>query len=111
MFDYLESFVTLIEQKPELFTDEDRQDLIQQAPNWSDDKDDLKDEIVRCLEERPIINEALKSPSTKARNRLGGEGQKAPPIEKEDWKPILINCIHRCLPTTNGKNPDSKSSS
>lgn len=108
MFDYLESFVTLMEQQPELFTADDLQDLMQKVPNWSDDKDDLEDAIVKWLEARPRINEALTSPATKAKKRLGGDAQKAPPIPEEDWKPFLLNTIHRCSPTTAGKNTGNK---
>lgn len=111
MFDYLESFVTLMEQKPELFTDDDLQDLMQQVPNWSDDKDDLEDAIVIWLEERPIIEgeidkrlearsrftEAVKYPGTP------GNHSKEIQIKPEDWKPFLLNAIHRCSETNFGK--------
>ncbi len=57
MYDYFESFIQLIEQQPELFTEEDREYLRQQE--WSKDKDDIENEIMEWAKPRAAIYTAL----------------------------------------------------
>ncbi len=101
MSDYFESFIKLIERQPELFTEEDRQDLRQKK--WSSDKDEIEDEIIEWAKPRASIYRALTDLSI--RKRLPGEG-KTPPRKESEYQPLLENTIHRCL-----SKPDNQSQS
>ncbi len=101
MSDYFESFIKLIDRQPELFTEEDRQDLHQQK--WSSDKDEIEDEIMEWAKTRASIYQALKDLSTQT--RLAGDGQ-TPPRKESEYQPLLQNKIHRCFP-----KPDNQSKS
>jgi hypothetical protein len=96
-----EAFISVINEQPELFSTEDREDLAQQK--WSDDIDELEDQIFEWSYAREnIYDAALKSLSGKENdrnNRLPGNGTKAPEIKPEDYKPMLLNAIHRSFNT------------
>ncbi|MDJ0535451.1 MAG: hypothetical protein QNJ70_23690 [Xenococcaceae cyanobacterium MO_207.B15] len=101
MSDYFESFIQLIERQPELFTEEDRQDLCHMR--WSNDKDEIENEIIEWAKPRASIYGALTNLSIK--KRLHGEG-KIPPRKESEYQPLLENTIHRCL-----SKPDNQSKS
>jgi hypothetical protein len=101
--DRFNSFVTLIEEQPELFSPKDSQDLQQRVANWSADKDDLEDAIANWIEARQPIRDALNVLSAKEKERknlLPGNGKSAPTLKEKDYKPMLINAIHRSLSTS-----------
>ncbi len=102
MSDYFESFIKLIDRQPELFTEEDRQDLRQQK--WSKDKDEIENEIVKWAEAREsIYPELIKLSIGK---RLPGEG-KTPPRKESEYQPLLQNTIHRCFPKPENQSKSS----
>ena len=98
-----EAFISIVSEQPELFSTEDREDLVQQ--NWSDDVDELGDQIYNWASIREnIYDAALERLSGKENDRSGelpdidrlsGNGTKAPKIKPEDYKPMLLNAIHR----------------
>lgn len=101
--DYFKSFITLIEEQPELFAPEDYQDLTQQVATWSDDKDNIEDAIVDWTEARQPIRDALEVLSVREKerkNRLPGNGKSAPVLKEKDYKPMLLNAIHRSFSTS-----------
>ena len=109
MSNYFYSFIQLIEERPELFTEEDRDSLKRQQ--WSDDRDYIDDEIIEWAKHRTSIYQGLMSFSN--RNRLPGEGTKLPgdgtktpirTINEEECKPLLLNTIHRCLSKSEDKS-------
>ena len=102
MSDYFESFIKLIERQPELFTEEDRQDLRQKK--WSSDKDEIEDEIIEWAKPRASIYRALTDLSI--RKRLPGEG-KTPPRKESEYQPLLENTIHRCLSKSENQSQSS----
>ena len=102
MSDYFESFIKLIERQPELFTEEDRQDLRQKK--WSSDKDEIEDEIIEWAKPRASIYRALTDLSI--RKRLPGEG-KTPPRKESEYQPLLENTIHRCLSKSDNQSQSS----
>ncbi len=102
MSDYFESFINLIERQPELFTEEDSQDLRQKK--WSSDKDEIEDEIMEWAKTRASIYQALKDLSTQT--RLAGDG-KTPPRKESEYQPLLENTIHRCLSKSDNQSQSS----
>ena len=102
MSDYFESFIELIDRQPELFTEEDRQDLRQQK--WSKDKDEIENEIIEWAKPRASIYQALTDLSI--RKRLPGEG-KTPPRKESEYQPLLQNTIHRCFPKPENQSKSS----
>lgn len=102
MSDYFESFIQLIEQQPELFTEEDREYLRQQE--WSKDKDDIENEIMEWAKPKLPIYTALTDLSI--RDRLPGDG-KAPPKKESEYQPLLQNTIHRCFPKPENQSKSS----
>ena len=102
MSDYFESFIELIERQPELFTEEDRQDLRQQK--WSKDKDEIENEIIIWAKPRASIYQALTDLSLG--KRLPGEG-KTPPGDESGYQPLLQNTIHRCFPKPENQSKSS----
>lgn len=100
-----EAFISVINEQPELFSPEDRQDLIEQSATWSDDKEQLGNQIYEWAEARDnIYDAALDRLSSKDNDkslpagvRLPGQGTKAPEIKPEDYRPMLLNAIHRNL--------------
>ena len=102
MSDYFESFIELIDRQPELFTEEDRQDLRQQK--WSQDKDEIENEIMEWAKPRDSIYGTLTDLYI-SKNRLPGEGKTLPRKESE-YQPLLEDTIHRCL-----SKPDKQSQS
>ncbi|MEM8677593.1 MAG: hypothetical protein AAGF83_27595 [Cyanobacteria bacterium P01_G01_bin.67] len=101
MSEIVNDFIKVIEQQPELFSVDDKEDLRQRT--WSDDTDELEDEILDWYETRDsIASAAMKNLSSKDNDksfageiRLPGNGTKAPEIKPEDYKPMLLNAIHR----------------
>lgn len=97
MSEIASDFITVIVNQPELFSDEDREDLAQRT--WSNDIDKLEDEIFEWYATRESISTAaMKNLSGKENDRsdrLPGSGTKAPKIKPEDYKPMLLNAIHR----------------
>lgn len=97
------SFLSVIEQQPEIFSLEDRQDLIEQSATWSSEPKLFVNSASKWLRARPDIRTAaMKNLSSKDNdksfffdNRLPGNGTKAPEVKPEDYKPILLNAIHR----------------
>ncbi|MCC0179851.1 hypothetical protein I4641_23210 [Waterburya agarophytonicola K14] len=97
------SLLNIIEQQPEIFSPEDRQDLIEQSSTWSDEPKQFVNSANKWLDARPnIYDAALRSLSSKDNDksfsgeiRLPGNGTKAPEIKPEDYKPMLLNAIHR----------------
>ena len=102
MSDYFESFIELIEEQPQLFTEEDRQDLCQQR--WSNDKDEIEDKIIEWAKPRARIYTALTNLSIK--KRLPGDG-KTPPRKESEYQPLLQNTIHRCFPKPENQSKSS----
>lgn len=105
--DYFNSFVTLIEEQPELFSTEDYQDLTRQVATWSDDKDDIENAIVDWTEARQLIRDALDALNVlsvrekeTSKERLPGNGKSAPVLKEKDYKPMLLNAIHRSFSTS-----------
>ena len=108
MSEIVSDFINVIENQPELFSDEDREDLAQKT--WSDNIDELEDEIFDWYETREsIASAAMKNLSGKENDRSGelpdidrlpGNGTKAPEIKPEDYKPMLLNAIHRSFSTS-----------
>lgn len=96
-----EGFISAIEQQPELFSTEDRAELVEQSPAWSEDSEELDGDVYQWLQSRPnIYNAALKNLSSKERDRtiesrLAGNGTSAPPTNPNDHKATLLNAIHR----------------
>lgn len=91
-----EAFISLIEEQPELFTPEDREDLSKK--DWSDDADELGDQIYEWSSVRKnIYNAALEKLSGRDNDRLPGDGTTAPKSQPEDYKPMLLNAIQRNL--------------
>lgn len=106
MSDYFESFIELIEGQPELFTEEERQDLCQKK--WSSDKDEIEDEIIAWAKPRASIYRALTDLYI-SKKRLPGEGKTPPRKEsrkESEYQPLLENTILRCL-----SKPDKQSQS
>jgi hypothetical protein len=96
-----DGFINIIEQQPELFSNEDRQDLVEKFSTWSNEPEKLDNNIGQWLKARPSIRiAALKNLSAKENDRLPGNGTKAPEIKPEDYKPMLLNAIHRSFSTT-----------
>ena len=94
--DLPEAFISLIEEQPELFTPEDEEDLRQQK--WSDNADELGDQIYEWSSARENIYEAaLKKLSGRENDRLPGDGKTAPKPKPEDYKSMLLNAIQRNL--------------
>ena len=115
MFIDLESFVVLVEQNPELFNAEDLHDLKQNVPHWSDDKDDLEDEIFEWLKTRPRIKKEIDKLSVIAsesnKKRYPGSYEDCPkeiPLNPENWKSNVINAVHDCLETNYDKKTKEK---
>lgn len=102
MSEIVSDFINVIVNQLELFSDEDREDLAQKT--WSDNVDELEDEIIDWYATREsIASAAMKSLSGKESDRgdrLPGNGTKAPEIKPEDYKPMLLNAIHRSFNTT-----------
>lgn len=96
-----EAFIILIEEQPELFTPQDRKDLEQQAVNWSEDEEQLKNEISNWIKPRKHICDSTRKIYQKLPKqeglRLPGDGKSAPKIKPEDYKQTLLNAIHRNL--------------
>ena len=93
-----DGFINVIEQQSELFSTEDRQDLVEKSATWSHEPEKLDNNIGQWLRARPNIRTAaLKSLSFKDYDKLPGNGTKAPEIKPEDYKPMLLNAIHRNL--------------
>ena len=100
-----EGFISAIEQQPELFSTEDREELVEQSPAWSEDLEELDGNVYQWLQTRPnIYNAALKNLSSKESDRsknlpfeehLAGDGISAPQINPDDHKATLLNAIHR----------------
>ncbi|MEM7553355.1 MAG: hypothetical protein AAF378_04515 [Cyanobacteria bacterium P01_A01_bin.84] len=94
--DLPEAFISLIEEQPELFTSENRKDLAQQQ--WSDNADELGDQIFEWASARKNIYEAaLEKLSGRDNDRLPGDGKTAPKPKPEDYKSMLLNAIQRNL--------------
>lgn len=94
--DLPEAFISLIEEQPELFSPEDREDLRQQK--WSDNADELGDQIYEWSSARENIYEAaLKKLSGRDNDRLPGERTTAPEPKPEDYQFMLLNAIQRNL--------------
>jgi hypothetical protein len=101
MSNIYDAFVNVIEQQPELFATEDRQDLAEKSSTWSNEPEKLDNKIGQWLRARPNIRTAaLKSLSFKDSDKLPGNGTKAPAIKPEDYKPMLLNAIHRSFNPT-----------
>ncbi len=99
MSEIVNDFINAIEQQPELFSIDDKEDLIQRT--WSDNIDELEDEILDWYDTREsIASAAMKSLSGQESDRLPGNGTKAPEIKPEDYKPMLLNAIHRSFNPT-----------
>jgi hypothetical protein len=98
-----EVFINIINQQPELFSPKDREDLIKQAQTWSEDPEAMGDRIYQWTSARKdIYSAALKNLSGKANDhsdRLPGNST-APKIDPQDYKPMLLNAIHRSFNTT-----------
>lgn len=100
-----EAFISVIAEQPELFSPADRQDLIEKSSTWSDDKEQLGNQIYEWVSTRNnLYDAALDRLSSKDNDksfvgkiRLPGQGTKAPEIKSEDYKPMLLNAIHRNL--------------
>ena len=99
-----DAFINVIEQQPELFSSNDRQDLVEKSSTWSNEPEKLDNSIGQWLKARPNIRTvALKSLSgqeSDRSDRLPGNGTKAPEIKPEDYKPMLLNAIHRSFNPT-----------
>ena len=99
------AFISTIAEQPELFSPEDSQDLLEQAPTWSEDEVELGNQIYKWAKARKnIYGAALDRLSNKDSDksfsgdvRLPGSGTKAPEIKPQDYKPMLLNAIHRNL--------------
>lgn len=100
-----EGLISAIEQQPELFSKEDREDLVKQSSAWSEDSEELNGNVYQWLQTRPnIYRAALKNLSSKKsdrqeqlpiKSRLAGDGTNPPPINTKDHKATLLNAIHR----------------
>lgn len=91
-----EAFISLIEEQPELFTPENREELLQKE--WSDDADEFGDQTFEWLSTKENIYEAaLKKLSGRDNDRLTGDGKTAPKPKPEDYKSMLLNAIQRNL--------------
>lgn len=89
-----EAFIYLMEEQPELFTPEDREDLAKK--DWSDDADELGDQIYEWSSpRRNIYSAVLEKLSGRDNARLPGDGKTAPQPKPEDYKPMLLNAIQR----------------
>lgn len=99
----LDSLIKVIEQQPELFSDETRQDLIEQSPTWSDEPKELNNSAGKWLRANPDIRAAaMKNLSSKEQERrlfgktsLSTSDIQTPEIKPEDYKEVLLNAIHR----------------
>ena len=91
-----EALIILIEEQPEVFSRQDQQDLAKQAVSWSEEEKELGNQISDWLEARQKLYESALQISKKLRlERLPGDGKSVPKIKPEDYKPMLINAIHR----------------
>ena len=92
-----EAFISTVDEQPELFSLEDREDLVQQ--NWSDEPKEISNQTFQWAYARKNIYDAaierLSGKENDRRDRLSGNGTKAPEIKPEDYKPMLLNAIHR----------------
>lgn len=109
MSNYFESFIQLIEERPELFTEEDRDSLRRQQ--WSDDRDYIDDEIIKWAKSRPSLYQALTTPDVShiSSEKIGGDGNKNPPIRKPineaGYRLWIDNTIDRCF--SDSKNQET----
>lgn len=101
MVNYFQSFIQLIEERSDLFTEEDRNSLRQQQ--WSNDRDDMEDEIVTWAKPRTSIYQALTDFANHS-SRLPGDGKAAPPVKEEEYPSLLKNAIHRCFSESEDKS-------
>ena len=86
-----EGFGSTIKQQPELFSVEDREDLLEQSPTWSEDSDELDGDVYQWLQTRPnIYKAALKNISSKESDRKEPSSTKP-----SNPKVNLLNVINR----------------
>lgn len=98
-------FELAIKKQPELFSAEDREDLLECSSAWSEDSEELNDNVYQWLQTRPDIYQAAlrelsreeggRSKSLPVEERLAGDGTSAPPNNTSDHKTTLLNEIHR----------------
>ena len=99
-----EGFISAIEQQPELFSTEDREELVEQSSAWSEDSEELDGDVYQWLQTRSnIYNAALKNLSSKESDRsnhlpvkrTSGDGISAPQTNSNRHKATLLNAIYR----------------
>lgn len=94
-----EAFISVINEQPELFSPEDKKDLLEQSSTWSADLDELGNKIYEWASVRENIYDAIleflvSSEDSRERYHLPGNKQTSK-IKSENYKQELLDAIHK----------------
>ncbi|MEM7590141.1 MAG: DUF1822 family protein [Cyanobacteria bacterium P01_A01_bin.83] len=94
-----EAFISIINEQPELFSPEDKKDLLGKSSTWSKDLDKLGNKIYEWVSVRENIYDAMldflvSSEDARERYHLPGNKQTSK-IKSENYKQELLDAIHK----------------
>lgn len=93
----IQNFIALLENQPDLFSPEERADLLQLEATLPKDVKLLSNALATWCKSRPKISKEL-FPDAQSQTRLPGKGTSVPQPKPEEYNEIVRNAIHSAFP-------------